>query len=81
MKKHNNNNLHKNDNLINEIPNNISVSMGTYTNRQFRESKKEDRETDVYYKIREKLPISNVAIPTYDAVVEAKDWVDNENRK
>ncbi|NLV89257.1 MAG: DUF3787 domain-containing protein [Tissierellia bacterium] len=37
--------------------------------------------TDIYYKIERKIPGSNVSIPTYDAVVEAKKWVDDINRK
>ena len=81
MTEHRRHNNINNDNLINEIPNNISITKGTYTNALFRDPRIEDRETDVYYKIREKLPASNVSIPTFDAVVEAKDWVDNENRK
>lgn len=37
--------------------------------------------TDIYYKVEKRLPDSKVSIPTYDAVVEAKDWVDNINKK
>jgi len=53
---------------------------GTFTNKNST-PKIEDRETDLYYKLEKKLPESNVAIPTYDAVVEAKEWVDDENKK
>lgn len=70
-----------NDNNIVEIPNNAFITIGTLTNRQLKEAKIEDRETDVYYKIDHKLPHSKVSIPTYDAVVEAKEWVDDENKK
>ena len=37
--------------------------------------------TDVYYKTQCKTPDSKVSVPTYDAVVEAKEWVDDENKK
>lgn len=37
--------------------------------------------TDVYYNTEKKIPDSKVAIPTYDAVIEAKEWVDDVNRK
>ncbi len=69
------------NNGINQISKNHTVTIGTLTNRQLKEVKNDDRETDVYYKIDHKLEESNVSIPTYDAVVEAKDWVDDENRK
>lgn len=52
---------------------------GTY--KQNREPKLEDTATDVYYKTEKKLPDSKVAIPTEDSVDEAKNWVDDENRK
>ncbi len=37
--------------------------------------------TDVYYDTEKKLANSKVAIPTYDAVIEAKEWVDDINKK
>ncbi|WMM23835.1 DUF3787 domain-containing protein [Tissierella sp. MB52-C2] len=37
--------------------------------------------TDVYYDTKEKKPESKVSIPTYDAVVYAKEWVDDVNKK
>lgn len=43
--------------------------------------KLENTATDVYYQTECKLPESDVAIPTYDSVVEAKEWVDDENKK
>lgn len=49
--------------------------------RNERDPKIEDTATDVYYKTKEKIKDSNVAIPTEDAVDEAKDWVDDENKK
>lgn len=52
---------------------------GTY--KEHKSPKREDTATDVYYKTECKLPDSKVAIPTKDSVVEAKDWVDDENRK
>lgn len=72
---------HQTDNQKNEIPKNIKFSNGTLTQRQFKEVKNQDRETDAFYKTDYKLKNSKVSIPTLDAVVEAKDWVDNENRK
>lgn len=52
---------------------------GTF--KQNREPKLEDTATDIYYKTEKKLPDSKVAIPTEDSVDEAKNWVDDENRK
>lgn len=52
---------------------------GTY--QMHRDSKIEDTATDVYYKTECKIPDSKVAIPTEDAVIEAKEWVDDINRK
>lgn len=58
---------------------NKKADEGTY--KQARDPKIEDTATDVYYKTKEKIEDSKVAIPTEDAVDEAKDWVDDENRK
>lgn len=58
---------------------NKKVDEGTHKN--VREPKIEDTATDVYYKTKEKTKDGKVAIPTEDAVDEAKDWVDDENRK
>lgn len=44
------------------------------------DSKIEDTATDIYYKTECKLEDSKVSIPTKDAVKEAKEWVDDENR-
>lgn len=52
---------------------------GTY--KQNREPKIEDTATDIYYKTERKIEDSQVAIPTEDSVEEAKQWVDDENRK
>lgn len=38
-------------------------------------------QSDVYYNIERKLDDSQVSIPTYDAVVTAKEWVDDINKK
>ncbi|MDR7869218.1 MAG: DUF3787 domain-containing protein [Tissierellaceae bacterium] len=51
------------------------------SHKAFREPKIENTATDVYYNTECKLPDSEVAVPTYDAVVEAKEWVDDENKK
>lgn len=37
--------------------------------------------TDIYYNTEKKIPESQVSIPTYDAVIEAKEWVDDVNKK
>lgn len=44
-------------------------------------TKNVDTDTDVYYKTECKLEDSKVAIPTFDSVVEAKTWVDDENKR
>ncbi|NLJ97953.1 MAG: DUF3787 domain-containing protein [Tissierellia bacterium] len=49
--------------------------------QQHKEPKTEDTDTDIYYKTKKKLPDSKVAIPTEDSVIEAKEWVDDVNRK
>lgn len=64
----------------NPMPSNPSITIGTLTNREFNEKKIDDRETDAFYKIDRKLPESKVSIPTEDAVIEAKEWVDNVSR-
>lgn len=56
---------------------NLSAT-GSY--KMHKDSKIEDTATDIYYKTEKKIPDSNVSIPTYDAVVKAKDWVDDENK-
>lgn len=45
---------------------------GTY--KREHDSKLEDTATDVYYKTKEKTKDGKVAIPTEDAVDEAKEW-------
>lgn len=37
--------------------------------------------TDIYYNTEKKIPNSGVSIPTYDAVIKAKEWVDDINKK
>jgi len=48
--------------------------------KMHKDSKLEDTATDIYYKTEKKIPDSQVSIPTYDSVVKAKDWVDDENK-
>lgn len=48
--------------------------------RRKNDPKLENTATDIYYKTQCKIPDSKVAIPTFDSVVEAKDWVDDENK-
>ena len=59
-------------------PKNKVPSEGSY--KAFKEPKIENTATDVYYNTQCKLPDSEVAVPTYDAVIEAKEWVDEENK-
>ena len=49
--------------------------------KEYKSPKREDTATDIYYKTECKLPDSNVAIPTEDSVEEAKEWVDEANRR
>lgn len=51
---------------------------GTY--KAHKGPKNENTATDVYYQTQCKLPDSKVSIPTYDSVVEAKEWVDDVNK-
>lgn len=46
-----------------------------------RDPKMEDTATDLYSNTKERIKDSKVAIPTEDAVDEAKEWVDDANRK
>lgn len=54
-------------------------SKGTYTNHK--EPNFGYSPTDVYYNTERKIPESKVSIPTFDAVLEAKEWVDDVNKK
>lgn len=56
-----------------------TVNVGVDQKRK-NDPKLENTATDVYYKTQCKIPESEVAVPTYDAVVEAKEWVDDENK-
>jgi len=40
-----------------------------------------DRIADAFYNVEKTTPESNVPIPTFDAVIEAKEWVDDENKR
>lgn len=51
------------------------------TYKYYKEPKIENTATDVYYNTEFKLPESRVAVPTLDAVIEAKEWVDEINKK
>ena len=55
-----------------------------YTNigyQMYREPKSLSTSSDVFYNVESRIPITNVAIPTLDAIIEAKEWVDDENKK
>ena len=47
----------------------------------FEKTKRPNTDTDVYYQTECKLEDSKVGIPTYDSVVEAKKWIDDENKR
>ncbi|HLR21096.1 MAG TPA: DUF3787 domain-containing protein [Tissierellaceae bacterium] len=65
-------------NVKSNLKKNLTKGEGTY--RAYLDPKCEDTATDIYYKTEYKLKDSDVAIPTEDAVVEAKDWVDDANK-
>ena len=49
---------------------------------QQKEIDNDDRaQSDVYAKTEGKDPETGVEIPTEESVEEAKDWVDNQNRR
>lgn len=45
-----------------------------------KDSKIEPTQTDVYNDTECKIKGSNVAVPTEEAVEDAKEWVDDENK-
>ncbi len=49
--------------------------------RLHRDLENSDRIADVFYKVKRTTPESNVPIPTSDAIIEAKEWVDDENKR
>lgn len=53
---------------------------GTGSYKMHLDSKLEDTATDVYYNTKCRTKDAGVAIPTEDAVDEAKKWVDDENK-
>lgn len=48
--------------------------------QMYREPKSKNSTTDAFYNVEKKIPESQVAIPTLDAVIEAKKWVDDVNK-
>ncbi|NMA86965.1 MAG: DUF3787 domain-containing protein [Tissierellia bacterium] len=46
----------------------------------YREPKSLSTSSDVFYNVESRIPITNVAIPTFDAIVKAKEWVDDVNK-
>lgn len=64
--------------------NQITVPHSTiYTNigyQMYREPKSMSSYSDVFYNVETRFPVTNVAIPTYDALIQAKEWVDNINK-
>ncbi|MBU5427498.1 DUF3787 domain-containing protein [Tissierella pigra] len=70
--------MKKDKRSLNAKTENLS-STGTYKNH--RDPHFGYSPTDIYYDTEEKIPESKVSIPTYDAVVSAKEWVDDVNKK
>lgn len=60
--------------------NNGKPNSATGSYKMHKDSKIENTQTDIYYNTEKKLKDSNVAIPTKDAVEEAKEWVDDVNK-
>lgn len=56
-----------------------TVDLGTDKRRK-NDPKLENTATDIYYKTQCKIPDSKVSVPTFDSVIEAKEWVDDENK-
>lgn len=48
--------------------------------QMYREPKNLNTTTDAFYNVEKRIPDSNVSIPTLDAVIEAKKWVDDVNK-
>lgn len=72
-------NYNKSESNSKNEKNGNSVELGTDKRRK-NDPKLENTATDIYYKTQCKIPDSKVAIPTYDSVIEAKEWVDDENK-
>lgn len=60
---------------------NIECNPTNNVEQSEKDGKRTETATDVYYKTQCKLPESDVAVPTYDSVLEAKEWVDDQNKK
>ncbi len=58
-----------------------SISKTPIGYQMYREPKSKHTTTDAFYKVKKKMPDTNVSIPTLDAVIEAKEWVDDVNKK
>ncbi|MCF6464654.1 CDIF630_02480 family spore surface protein [Clostridium sp. Cult2] len=56
----------------------VNTSIGY---QMYREPKSLSTTTDAFYNVKKRIPNTNVAIPTLDAIIEAKEWVDDVNRK
>lgn len=54
-------------------------SKGAY--KGYKDSKIEDTQTDIYSDTKCKIEDSKVAVPTEKSVEDAKEWVDDINRK
>ena len=60
--------------FVNDKKNDIVYQM-------YKEPKNQETTTDAFYKVKKRIPITNVAIPTLDAIIEAKKWVDDVNKR
>ena len=57
------------------------VSKANISYQMYREPKNSNTTTDAFYNVEKRIPNTNVAIPTLDAIIEAKEWVDDVNKK
>ena len=64
------------NNKVNEKPV-VKTNVGY---QMYREPKNLNTTTDVFYNVEKRIPKTNIAIPTLDAIIEAKKWVDDVNK-
>lgn len=57
------------------------VTKANIAYQMYKEPKNLNTTTDAFYNVEKRIPNTNVAIPTLDAIIEAKEWVDDVNKK
>ncbi|CCQ95081.1 hypothetical protein CULT_2280003 [[Clostridium] ultunense Esp] len=65
----------------NRKPNEKSTIKSNIGYQMYKEPRNLNTTTDAFYNVERRKDSTNVAIPTLDAVIEAKEWVDNVNKK